>query len=104
MVGIGFLFALGAAFNPLLIGLAAAVGGAFGELTGYAAGFSGRGIVKNNAAYNSAVRWVRKWGWMVLLVFTVTPLPVDVVGVAAGALHFSLWRFLVICFAGKAVL
>ncbi len=102
--GLLFLFALGATFNPLLIGITAGAGGAIGELTGYAAGFSGRRILRNNSAYIRAVGWVRKWGVWVLFLFTVTPLPVDLVGIAAGALRFPVWKFLLVCFLGKSIL
>ena len=104
MPGIIVLFALGATFNPWLIGITAGTGGAIGELTGYAAGFSGRGILRNNSLYIRAVGWVRKWGIWVVLLFTVTPLPLDVVGIAAGALRFPIWKFLLVCALGKTIL
>jgi len=104
MPGLLLLFALGASFNPFLVGLASGAGGAFGEMTGYGAGFSGRGVMADSQTYQNAVRWLRRWGSMVIFVFTVTPLPVDVVGVAAGALRFPVWKFLLVCFAGKAIL
>ncbi len=103
MPGVLPLFVLGMTFNPWLIGVTAGAGGAIGELTGYAAGFSGRRILRNNPAYIRAVGWVRKWGIWVLFLFTVTPLPVDVVGIAAGALRFPIWKFLLVCFLGKAI-
>ncbi len=103
MPGVLPLFVLGMEFNPWLIGIAASAGGAIGELTGYAAGFSGRRIMRNNPAYIRAVGWIRKWGIWVLFLFTVTPLPVDVVGIAAGALRFPVWKFLLVCWLGKAI-
>lgn len=104
MPGIIVLFALGATFNPWLIGITAGAGGAIGELTAYAAGFSGRRILRNNSLYLRAVGWVRKWGIWVVFLFTVTPLPVDIVGIAAGALHFPIWKFLLVCAVGKTIL
>ncbi len=104
MPGQVLLFALGASFNPLLVGLASGFGGALGEITGYAAGFSGRGVLQNSQTYLNAVGWLEKWGMAVIFLFTVTPLPVDVVGIAAGALRYPLWKFLLVCFLGKAIL
>ncbi len=101
--GILVLFALGATFNPWLIGITAGAGGAIGELTGYAVGFSGRRILRNNRTYLSAVGWVRRWGIWVVFLFTVTPLPLDVVGIAAGVLRFPIWKFLLVCWLGKAI-
>jgi membrane protein YqaA with SNARE-associated domain len=97
-------FALGASFNPLLVGLASGFGGAIGEITGYIAGASGRGVIHDNRTYLTAVGWLRKWGVLVIFLFTVTPLPVDLVGIAAGALRYPVWKFLLVCFLGKAIL
>ncbi len=97
-------FALGASFNPLLVGLASGFGGALGEMTGYVAGATGRGVLKDNRTYINAVGWLKKWGSAVIFLFTVTPLPVDVVGIAAGALRYPVWKFLLVCFLGKAIL
>jgi membrane protein YqaA with SNARE-associated domain len=102
--GIIVIFSLGATFSPWLIGLTAGAGGAIGELTGYAAGFSGRRILRSNRTYRRAVVWVRRWGVWVVLLFTITPLPLDVVGIAAGALRFPIWKFLLVCFFGKSLL
>ncbi|HEY40486.1 MAG TPA: VTT domain-containing protein [Dehalococcoidia bacterium] len=97
-------FAFGASFNPLLVGLASGFGGALGEMTGYIAGASGRGVLQDNRTYLNAVSWLKKWGMLVIFLFTVTPLPVDLVGIAAGALRYPVWKFLLVCFLGKAIL
>ena len=97
-------FALGASFNPLLVGLAGGFGGAIGEMTGYVAGASGRGVLQDNRAYINAVGWLKRRGMAVIFLFTVTPLPVDIVGIAAGALRYPVWKFLLVCFLGKAIL
>jgi membrane protein YqaA with SNARE-associated domain len=97
-------FAFGASFNPLLVGLAGGFGGALGEVTGYIAGASGRVVLQDNQAYLNAVGWLKKWGVAVIFLFTVTPLPVDLIGIAAGALRYSVWKFLLVCFIGKAIL
>ena len=104
MPGLLLLFALGAALNPVAVGVISGAGGALGEMTGYLAGRSGSGIWRKTQAYTNAVGWVRRWGSWVVFLFTVTPLPVDVVGVAAGAVRFPVWKFLLVCWAGKAVL
>ena len=99
------LFALGAAFNPILVGLVGAIGGAIGELSGYVAGRSGRGIARNNRWFTRAERWMRRWGTLTVFVFSLVPvLPIDAAGVAAGVLHFPIRKFLVACFLGKSLL
>ena len=99
------LFALGAAFNPILVGLAGAAGGAIGELSGYIAGRSGRGIARNSQWFSRAERWMRRWGTLTVFVFSLVPvLPIDTAGLVAGILHFPVREFLAACFFGKALL
>ncbi|UCB42940.1 MAG: VTT domain-containing protein [Dehalococcoidales bacterium] len=104
MPGQLLIFALGASFNPLLVGLAGGFGGALGEMTGYVAGASGRGVLQNNRTYLNAVRWLKRWGVVVIFLFTATPLPVDLIGIAAGALRYPVWKFLLVCILGKVIL
>jgi membrane protein YqaA with SNARE-associated domain len=94
---------LATVLNPLYVGLVAAGGGAIGEMTAYLAGFSGRGIWSNNKAYLQAVSWLKKWGIWVVFVVSATPLPMDVMGLAAGNLRFPAWRYLIGCIPGKIV-
>ncbi len=102
--GILLFFAMGAAFNPLFVGLSAGIGGTIGEMTAYLLGYSGRGVVKNIWFYDQAVQWLRKWGSLTVFVFALTPLPFDVLGIGAGILRFPFWKFFVACLFGKTIL
>jgi len=97
------LLPIGAAFNPLYVGLAAGVGGAIGEMTAFAAGYSGRGIWHDNKRYQQAVAWLKKWGMAVVFLFAVTPMPIDVMGLAAGNLRFPAWKYFTACLPGKTI-
>jgi uncharacterized membrane protein YdjX (TVP38/TMEM64 family) len=46
-------------FNPALLGLVGATGGAIGEITGYLAGRSGRGIVRPGKTYARFEGWMK---------------------------------------------
>jgi len=99
------LFALGAAFNPVLVGLVGGAGGTIGELTGYIAGHSGRGIARNNRWFIRAESWMKRWGTLTVFAFALLPvLPIDMAGLAAGALQFPVKKFLAACFVGKSML
>ena len=99
------LFALGAALNPILIGLVGGTGGAIGELSGYIAGRSGRGITQNDKWFTRAERWMNRWGTLTVFVFALLPiLPFDAAGVASGVVDFPIRKFLVACFLGKTLL
>jgi len=103
MPGIIILFALGAAFNPVLVGLAGWRGGTIGEMTCYWLGYSGRGVVENRRFYDRAVQWLKKWGVLTVFIFALTPLPFDVLGIAAGLLRFPFGKFFVACWCGKTL-
>jgi membrane protein YqaA with SNARE-associated domain len=91
--------------NPVILGLVAAVGGTLGELTGYMLGYSGRVLVENKDTYTRATAWIKKWGVLAILVFALAPvLPLDIAGIAAGNLRFPLWKFMGVCWIGKAIL
>ena len=97
------LIALGASFNPVLVGLSGGLGGTIGEMTCYLLGFSGRGIVRNKRMYDMAVRWLQKWGVWVVFIFAATPAPFDVMGMVAGLLRFPFWKFFVATLFGKVI-
>ena len=102
--GIVVLFALGAACNPVFVGLAAGIGGTIGEMTCYLLGYSGRGVVENRRMYQRAVKWLKRWGSLTVFVFALTPLPFDVLGIGAGILRFPFWKFFIACWLGKTIL
>jgi membrane protein YqaA with SNARE-associated domain len=95
---------MGAVLNPVAVGFAAGAGEALGELTGYAAGYSGRAVVSNQVRYERMVAWTRRYGLWVILVLSIIPNPLfDLAGIAAGALRVPLRRFLLVCWLGKTV-
>lgn len=98
------VFAMGAALNPLLVGLAAGAGEALGELTGYAAGFAGRAVIEDRQTYKRLVAWMELRGGITVFVLSAIPNPFfDLAGIAAGTLSYPLWRFLLFCWLGKTL-
>ena len=90
--------------NPLLIGLIAGFAETLGELTGYFLGYSGRAVITQTRLYRRLEAWMRRRGWVLLFLLTVVPNPVfDIAGVAAGALRYSIWRFLGVVLVGKLI-
>jgi uncharacterized membrane protein YdjX (TVP38/TMEM64 family) len=97
-------FAAGAAFNPLLVGVVAAAGATLGELTGYLAGASGRGIVRHRVGHRRIETWMGRRGALTLLVLAAVPNPFfDLAGMTAGVVRYPVWRFLAFTWAGKSV-
>ncbi len=100
--GLALIFALGAAYNPILVGLAAGAGSALGEITGYMAGYSGQIVLQNNNTYLRMERWMKRRGSIVIFVLAFVPNPIfDLAGAAAGVLRYPVWKFLLVCFLGK---
>jgi|WetSurMetagenome_2_1015567.scaffolds.fasta_scaffold02148_9 membrane protein YqaA with SNARE-associated domain len=101
--GFYLLIPLAAIFNPVLIALAAATGGVIGELSGYAAGRSGRHILAGNKQYVRAEAWMKKWGVWAIMFFAFVPVvPFDVAGLACGALRYPIWKFMLAGWIGKS--
>ncbi len=90
--------------GPIIVGLIGGVGAAIGEITGYVAGYSGRGIVQRGKMYSRVEGWVRKWGVMTIFVFSLVPFVFDLVGIVAGVLRFPFWKFILVCWLGRTLL
>ncbi|HEY64152.1 MAG TPA: VTT domain-containing protein [Caldilineae bacterium] len=102
--GIAVVFATGSVLSPVFVGLAAGLGEALGELTGYVAGASGRAIIEDRDRYRQLVEKTRRYGLFVVFLLSVIPTPAfDLAGIAAGALRFPLSRFLLACWIGKTI-
>ena len=95
----------GAVFlNPLFVGLIAGTCETVGELTGYFLGYTGRDAVTRTRIYRRWEPWIQRRGWLPLFVLSLVPNPVfDVVGIAAGALRYSVWVFLAVVWTGKTL-
>jgi membrane protein YqaA with SNARE-associated domain len=89
--------------SPVIVGLVGGIGAAFGELTGYIAGRSSRGLLAKSNVYNRVEGWVKRWGWIAVFILSIFPFVFDVVGIIAGALRMPLWRFFVACWLGRTI-
>ncbi|PKO15291.1 MAG: hypothetical protein CVU39_11855 [Chloroflexi bacterium HGW-Chloroflexi-10] len=103
--GIAITTAMGAIFNPVGVAVAAGLGASLGELSGYAAGFSGQGLMEKRERYNRLVNWMRthpRMSFFIIILLSFIPNPVmDVAGMASGALKLPIWKFLTACAIGK---
>lgn len=103
--GILFVFAMGAVFNPWGVAIAAGLGAALGELSGYLAGFSGQAIVERAEIYDRVRGWMekhRRWSYVAILILAFVPNPFfDLAGLASGTLRIPVLNFLFFCAIGK---
>lgn len=98
MIAIGTTVSL-----PWLVGIAGGAGAVIGEMTGYLAGRSGRGLLAKNKIYHRVEGWVKKWGWLAIFILSIVPFLFDIVGIIAGALRMPVWRFMLACWAGRTI-
>ncbi|MBI4298168.1 MAG: DedA family protein [Chloroflexi bacterium] len=90
--------------NPVALAIVAALGETLGELSGYALGFSGKGILEKRNIYYKMHTWLEKRGAVTLFIASLVPNPIfDVVGITAGALRYPIPRFLVVVLSGKSI-
>jgi membrane protein YqaA with SNARE-associated domain len=95
---------LGAALNPLLVGVVAGLGGAVGELTGYLAGLSGRAVLQDRPLFQRLGRCMERSCVLVIFLLAAVPNPFfDVGGIMAGALRMPTWHFLLASWLGKSL-
>jgi len=102
--GVVLTTAMGAIFNPFWVAIAAGLGAALGEITGYLAGYSGQIIVEQTQWYDRLTQWMKRYGDLTVLIMAIVPNPFfDLAGMAAGMLKLPLPRFLLWCSIGKII-
>ncbi len=102
--GLIIVFALGSSLNPVLVGLAGALGATLGELTGYVAGLSGVAVMESTPIARRVRLWMNPNGSLTIFLLSIFPNPFfDLAGLMAGASRMPLWRFLFSAFCGKSV-
>ena len=90
--------------SPFLVGIIAGTAEAAGEMSGYYLGYTGRDVLAQNRMYQRLERWMDRRGWLLLFLVSLVPNPIfDIVGIAAGALRYPIWRFLAVVWAGKTL-
>ena len=93
-------------FDPLLLGMVAAVGATIGELSSYFVGYLGKKIIlaKYSEKYKKAEFWMKKYGSFAIFLFALLPILLfDLIGIVAGSAKFPLWKFILACFAGRLI-
>ena len=88
--------------NWAVVAVASTAGSALGQFTSYLAGYGGRVVInkEQSAWYRRAEGWMKRHGSLTVFAFALTFMPVDAVGIVAGALRFPYWKYLVAIFLG----
>lgn len=117
------VFTMGAVLDPFLVAFFSTLGAAAGEMIGYGVGYGiGKGINKLTARrtkkgskpvqlkmklqiFLQTRQWIKKYGaFLVIVVFSATPLPTDVIGLISGALRYDPKKFFLAVFVGRLIM
>jgi uncharacterized membrane protein YdjX (TVP38/TMEM64 family) len=97
-------FGMGAALYWPLVGLAAGIGEALGESTGYLAGYGGAAVIENRELYNRLQYWMENHGMLTIFILSVIPNPIfDLAGISAGASRYAFYKFILAAWVGKTI-
>jgi membrane protein YqaA with SNARE-associated domain len=90
-------------FEPIWIAVAAGIGSAIGELSGYLIGVGGRKAIreKYKAKMDLLAKVFHKYGLVVIFLFALTPLPDDLLFIPLGVMRYDIVRAFVPALIGK---
>jgi membrane protein YqaA with SNARE-associated domain len=101
---LSFMVAAASNWDPVLVALAASLGGTIGELSSYYVGYLGKKLaaVENNSWFNKVEGWIKHYGMWALSFLALQPvIPFDVGGLIAGAARMPVWKYLLAIIIGK---
>ena len=102
--GLALTAIAGAAGDPIVVGIVAGLGQAVGELTGYAAGWSGRSLLPDSPTTNRLSSLLQRRGLIVIFLLALIPNPLfDLAGIAAGVLRMPVLGYLAAAASGKVI-
>jgi len=90
-------------FEPVWMAVAAGIGSAIGEFSGYLLGFGGRRFIgeKYKKKMDFLMKVFDRFGPIAIFVFALTPLPDDLLFIPLGVMRYSLVKAFVSALAGK---
>jgi membrane protein YqaA with SNARE-associated domain len=101
-------YVIGSVLNPFWVSLAAGLGSALGEGSGYLAGRSSRAIIapqeRTDAWYRRVTDWVEARPFLAVFLLSAIPNPLtDLSGLVAGRMKYAYLKFLLATFLGKSI-
>lgn len=102
------VFLFGTVYNPVVMGVLLGMGAAIGEMTSYLVGMGGReAIQKTGKVKEETLEKIKEEignkGIVVIILGSMTPFPFDLIGVAAGMIHYNVYKFFLGTALGKIV-
>jgi membrane protein YqaA with SNARE-associated domain len=90
-------------FEPLWIAVAAGIGSAIGEFSGYLLGVGGRKLIseKYKKKMDFLVKVFNRFGSAAIFLFALTPLPDDLLFIPLGVMRYSILKAFIPALIGK---
>lgn len=104
--GLLIVFTLGGILNPAIVGALSGIGEAIGSVGIYLSGYGGRRVFQstNHGLYTRLSHWLRHRGSVAVFINSAIFNPLFYPFTAiAGMLRFGLFKFFLLCWAGKTV-
>ncbi len=100
------IFLISTQLDPILVGLAAGIGGTLGKTTSYLLGMGGGKLLPEGQREKVKFfkRILDKYGALAIFIFALTPLPDDAIVIPVGVAGYSYWKFLAASSLGRIVL
>jgi membrane protein YqaA with SNARE-associated domain len=89
-------------YHPLLVSFITTLGAVTGELLSYFIGSAGQKYIPDSEWNTKINNFMKINGTITIFILSIIPNPFfDLAGIAAGAIKYPLWEFLIISFFGK---
>jgi membrane protein YqaA with SNARE-associated domain len=97
------IFTLGQTLEPILIAVAAGVGSAVGEFSGYLLGWGGRKVISERyrRKMEFLVKVFDRFGPIAIFLFALTPLPDDLLFIPLGVMRYTIVKAFIPALIGK---
>ena len=95
--------------DPNLIALSGAIGAVAAKSLIYLISYYGTGLTKVKVNFNSndypiTFRIIKRYGWLVIFIASITPIPDNIVFIPIGMYKYSPIRFVTVTFIAKMIL
>lgn len=90
--------------HPAFVTIVASVAATIAGLVAYAIGFEADKILlkeKHGKNYRKAEDYLERYGFWAIVFFAFSPLPMDIMGLIAGALNYDWKKFVIASFIGR---
>jgi membrane protein YqaA with SNARE-associated domain len=97
------IFTLGQTLEPVLIAVAAGLGSAVGEFSGYLLGWGGRKVISERykRKMEFLVKVFDRYGPFAIFLFALTPLPDDLLFIPLGVMRYEIVKAFIPALIGK---